>query len=187
MPVGKGLLPTKTPSLLDVRKSDKETIMKKRTRKIALLDRDGTLIFEPQDTKQVDSVEGIKLLPGVVRGLKLLQEEGFMLVMVSNQDGVGTPAFPLASFEAVQRKLLEILSKKGVVFDKVFICPHFEADNCLCRKPNIGLVKEFLSDIQVDERQSFMLGDRQSDEEFAENVGVRFIAAETNGVFPEIK
>ena len=110
-----------------------------------------------------------------------------MLVMVSNQDGVGTPSFPLERFEVVQQRLLDSLRKNGIIFDRIYICPHFETDGCMCRKPNTGLVNELLLNMQVDTQRSFVLGDRRSDAEFAKNIGIRFFAVETNNPFPKIE
>ncbi len=154
--------------------------------KVAFLDRDGTLIYEPPDTKQVDSLEKLRVLPGVISVLNRLSEQGFMLVMVSNQDGMGTDTFPRADFELVQQKLLNDLKENGIVFARVFICPHFETDNCICRKPKTGLLKEFLASIWIDMEQSFVLGDSLSDAELAQNIGIPFYAVQTNSIFPNI-
>lgn len=160
--------------------------MTTQLKKIAFLDRDGTLIYEPPDTKQVDSLDILRILPGVISTLKALIAQGYTLVMVSNQDGLGTVSFPRASFEAVQKKLLELFSEEGIVFEAIFICPHFESDKCKCKKPKTGLLTNFLKESSVDPRLSFMVGDRASDEEFAKNIGVRFFRTQTNGAFPRI-
>ena len=154
--------------------------------KLAFLDRDGVLIYEPQDTKQIDSLEKLEILPGVIAGLKSLISSGYKLVMVSNQDGLGTKSFPIKHFEVVQNKLLELLKKEGISFYKIFICPQFERDKCNCKKPKTGMVKKFLSEEQIDIEKSFMVGDRKSDEEFAENVGARFFQMDVNGSFPRL-
>lgn len=152
-------------------------------RKIAFLDRDGALIFEPQDTFQIDSIEKLQILPGVLEGLQALQKGGFELVMVSNQDGLGTESFPKKDFEAPQNKMLTIFEANGIKFSRVFVCPHFKEANCACRKPKTGLVDEFMREIEVDMAASFMYGDRETDRQFAENLGIRFIKADTNGLF----
>lgn len=151
--------------------------------KYAFLDRDGALIFEPQDTYQIDSLEKLKILPGVLEGLKKLIVQGYKLAMISNQDGLGTPSFPQEDFEKPHNKMLEIFKENGITFDKIFICPHFTKDACACRKPKIGLVEEFFRTTEVDRQNSFMYGDRDTDREFAENIGVRFVKADTNGAF----
>lgn len=154
--------------------------------KAAFLDRDGTLIYEPPDIKQVDSLEKLQILPGVIAGLNALLEQGYKLVMVSNQDGLGTKSFPKKDFVKVQNQVLEMFKNADIVFEQVFICPHFVKDNCGCRKPAIGLVKKFLKVSSIDYEQSFMVGDRKSDAEFAKNIGVRFFEMATNSSFPRI-
>ncbi|OIO53527.1 hypothetical protein AUJ46_05005 [Candidatus Peregrinibacteria bacterium CG1_02_54_53] len=151
--------------------------------KIAFLDRDGTLIWEPPETKQVDSIEKLRILPGVVEGLRSLQSDGFDLVLVSNQDGIGSSSFPTESFEAPQKEFLSQLEKEDVTFRSVFICPHKEAEKCSCRKPKTGLVDAFLQEEKVDLAASLMIGDRETDRAFAESIGVRFVSMETNGRF----
>ena len=152
--------------------------------KIAFIDRDGTLIWEPPETKQVDSLEKLRILPGVIEGLRTLQEDGFELVMVSNQDGIGTPSFPQEDFDKPQSALLELLSEQGIAFTEVFVCPHKQEDRCNCRKPQTGMVDVFLKENVIELDVSVMIGDRETDEVFAEALGVRFIRMETNGRFP---
>jgi len=154
--------------------------------KIAFIDRDGTMIFESPDTRQIDSLEKLELLPGVIEGLKRLQAEGYSLVMVSNQDGRGTKSFPEESFRKPQEKLLSLLKKEGIIFEKIFICPHFEKDRCKCRKPKTGLVDAFVKQVKMDREKSFVLGDRPTDLQFAENLGIRGFRMETNGPFARI-
>ncbi len=158
-----------------------EEIYKKN--KYAFIDRDGTLIFEPQDTFQIDSIEKLKILEGVVKGLKELKRQGYELIIISNQDGLGTSSFPLADFEAPQNKMLSVFEENGITFNKIFICPHLPSKNCGCRKPKTGLVKKFLKDNQIDKNNSFVCGDRPADKLFAKNIGVKFIPIQTNGDF----
>lgn len=154
-------------------------------KKYAFLDRDGTLIFEPLDTFQIDSIEKLKILDGVIKGLKELKRKGYKLIMVTNQDGLGTPSFPKADFEAPQNKFLTLLGNNGITFEKIFICPHLSSKNCGCRKPKTGLVKKFLREIQMDKEDSFVCGDRQTDKDFANNLEIKFIPMQTNGDFYE--
>lgn len=154
--------------------------------KYAFLDRDGTLIYEPQDTFQIDSVEKLRILPGVIEGLGFITDAGYKLIMVSNQDGLGTSSFPLSAFEEPQSKMLEIFRENGLIFEEIFICPHFEKDNCDCRKPKIGLFTEFLEKAEIDIVKSFVCGDRDSDKKLAENLGLRFVRADLNGDFGKV-
>lgn len=160
---------------------DKETNKKK----YAFIDRDGTLIFEPQDTYQVDSIEKLKILDGVIRGLKNLKKRGYELIMVTNQDGLGTSSFPLINFCQPHNKILRMFQKEGITFKKIFICPHLPVDRCRCRKPKTGLVKKFININGIDKDESFVCGDRESDKQFADNLGLKFIAMKTNGNFYE--
>lgn len=154
--------------------------------KIAFLDRDGTLIVEPPDTEQVDSLDKLKILPGVISVLQNLINQGYKLVMVSNQDGLDTKSFPKKDFEIVQDTLLKLLKKEGVEFYGIFTCPHFAKDKCNCRKPKAGLLKSFLQKELIDFEKSFMVGDRESDAGFAKNIGVKFFGMQTNSIFPRI-
>ncbi len=151
--------------------------------KYAFLDRDGTLIFEPQDTFQIYSIEKLKVLDGVIKGLKELKRLGYELIMVTNQNGLGTASFPKANFEAPQKKMLGIFKENGIRFKQIFICPHFLSENCTCRKPKIGLVENFLSQNQIDKDKSFVCGDRSTDKLFAQNLGIKFISMQTNRNF----
>ncbi len=123
-----------------------------KEKKIAFIDRDGTLIFEPQDTLQIDSIEKLQILDGVVESLQNLIKQGFELIMVTNQDGLGTSSFPTKNFEEPQKKLLDILKSNGVTFKKIYICPHVANEKCLCRKPNTGLVRDFLTNNMIDRK-----------------------------------
>lgn len=160
-----------------------KTYKKITLKKYAFLDRDGTLIFEPQDTFQVDSVDKLKILNGVIKGLKKLQKSGYELIMVSNQNGIGTPSFPKTTFEAPQNKMLSIFAKNGIKFKEIFICTDLPSANCRCRKPKIGLIKKFLAENSIDKNNSFMCGDRVSDKLFAKNAGIKYVPTQTNGNF----
>lgn len=153
-------------------------------KKYAFIDRDGTLIFEPEDTYQIDSLDKLQILPGVVEGMLALQNVGYTLIMVSNQDGLGTVSFPAVDFEIPQQKMLDTFRENGITFSQIFICPHLPKDNCNCRKPKTGLLDKFLTANRLDV-SSFVCGDRENDKLLAENLGVRFLPMETNGNFYE--
>lgn len=152
--------------------------------KVAFIDRDGVILFEPQDDFQVDSLKKYKILPGVFEGLKKLKKAGYKLVMVSNQDGIGTPSFPEKDFLVVQNKMVQDLWLNDTPFDEIFICPHFASENCECRKPKIGLIKKFLEKTPLNYAESFVIGDRESDMELAKNIGLKGIKTKVNGTFP---
>jgi imidazoleglycerol-phosphate dehydratase/histidinol-phosphatase len=148
--------------------------------KFLFIDRDGTLIEEPPD-EQVDSLEKVRWIPGVFTALQRLVAAGYELVMVTNQDGLGTPSFPRERFALVQNFVLHTLETQGIEFADVCICPHFAADNCQCRKPKTGIVREFLSGHGVDLAASAVIGDRDTDMELAHNLGVRGLRVRKDG------
>lgn len=139
--------------------------------KLLFVDRDGCLIEEPPD-EQVDSLEKFRLLPEVIPALRRFVDAGFELVMVSNQDGLGTDSFPLADFEPPQRLLLEILETQGVRFREILIDRHFPDQPNETRKPKIGMALHYLREGLIDRQHSLMVGDRDTDLEFARNLGV---------------
>lgn len=142
------------------------------TRKILFVDRDGTLIKEPPD-EQVDSLEKLELVEGVIPALLRLRDHGYAFVIVTNQDGLGTPSFPREKFELVQQTMLTLFRSQGIEFEEVLVCPHTAREGCLCRKPHLGLVRPYLTAGTVDLEASCVIGDRDSDLALAKNMGLR--------------
>ncbi len=142
--------------------------------KILFIDRDGTLILEPEDF-QVDALDKVHLVPDVVPALLELKAHGYRFVMVSNQDGLGTDSFPQADFDGPHALVMHLFESQGVSFDEVFICPHLPDDSCECRKPRTGLLTRYLAANSIDLDNSAVIGDRQTDMELAERIGVRGI------------
>ena len=156
--------------------------------KVLFIDRDGTIIQEPDDF-QVDDLRKVKFIPNVISALKELSQEGYQLVMVSNQDGLGTKSFPEEQFKLCQEFMLDTLSSEGVTFKEIFICPHFESDNCECRKPKTGLLSEFLTHNNIDTSRSYVIGDRETDMQLAEKMSIAGIKIDPNkaNAWKEIK
>ena len=148
--------------------------------RVLFVDRDGTLIEEPPD-EQVDSIEKIRFMPGVFDAMRQARVAGFKLAMVTNQDGLGSAAFPQASFDIPHQFMLDAFSSQGIEFDAVFVCPHRKSDGCDCRKPKIKLVEGWVREQQVDLAASAMVGDRATDIEFANNLGVRGLLVRRHG------
>ena len=148
--------------------------------RILFVDRDGTLIEEPPD-EQVDAIEKIRFMPGVFEAMRQARAAGFKLAMVTNQDGLGSASFPQAAFDVPHQFMLDAFSSQGVEFDAVFVCPHRKSDGCDCRKPKIKLVEAFVREQNADLAGSAMIGDRDTDLEFARNLGVRGLRVRRHG------
>lgn len=142
------------------------------TDKVLFIDRDGTLIEEPHDN-QVDALDKIRLVRGVIPALLELADNGYRFIMVSNQDGLGTESFPAEHFDACHDHVVALFESQGITFDETFICPHFESDGCDCRKPRTGLLTRYLAGNHLDTAKSAVIGDRSTDLELAERLGLR--------------
>ena len=143
-------------------------------RKILFIDRDNTLIDEPADM-QVDSVAKLKLQPDVIPALLKLKEAGYSFVMITNQDGLGSESFPYENFIIPHQLCLEIFKTQGIEFEAVLICPHAAYDSCGCRKPKLGLVQPYLQNKDIDFEQCYVIGDRITDIELANNMKIKGI------------
>ena len=149
-------------------------------KKILFIDRDGTIIREPED-EQIDSFEKLQFVPRTISSLAFLrQHTDYHFVMVSNQDGLGTPAFPENTFWPVQNFILDTLRGEEVEFDDILIDPHFPEDNAPTRKPQTGLVEKYMNDPEYDIAGSYVIGDRETDRRFAENIGCGFLQIDAN-------
>jgi len=144
-------------------------------KRILLLDRDGTLIIEPKDDPQIDSLEKLTFYPKVFQYLsRIAKELDFELVMITNQDGLGTDIYPEKDFWTVQDKMAQALEGEDVIFSEVLIDRSFPEDNAPTRKPRTGLLKEYLEG-DYDLVNSFVIGDRLTDMELAKNLGAKGI------------
>lgn len=144
-------------------------------RKILFIDRDGTLIKEPADDPQIDSFDKLSFYPGAITGLsKIAQLNEYTLVMVSNQDGLGTSSFPETDFWPVQHLVIETFLGSGVRFDEVCIDPSLPSENKPTRKPGVGMLTHYM-DGTWDLSNSYVIGDRMTDVALANNLGCRAI------------
>ncbi len=149
--------------------------------KILFIDRDGCLIEEPAD-EQIDSYAKFRLMPGVIAALQRCVDAGYRLVMVSNQDGLGTDAFPEADFEGPQALLLQILESQGIRFAEILIDRSFEHEGLDTRKPGVGMLRHYLADDGWRRGDSAVIGDRESDMRLAANLGVRGLRVGPQGM-----
>ena len=143
-------------------------------KKVLFIDRDGTLIFEPPITFQVNSLEEMIFLPMVISSLQKFVKAWFELVLVTNQDWLWTESNPRESYEKINNKIFEIFASEWIKFSEVFECPHFSEDNCECRKSNIWILWDYLDKNKIDFENSYVIWDRDTDMEFAKNIWVRF-------------
>ena len=149
-------------------------------KKVLFIDRDGTLAIEPPVDYQLDSFEKLEFYPKVFQYLgKIAKELDFELVMVTNQDGLGTDSFPEATFWPVHNFLINTFEKEGVVFTEQIIDKTFSKDNASTRKPNTGLLTHYFSEL-YDLENSFVIGDRLTDIELAKNLGAKGILINNN-------
>lgn len=154
--------------------------MSSAKRRILFLDRDGTLIIEPPD-KQIDSLEKLELVEAVIPALLQLKAHGYEFVIVSNQDGLGTPSNPIENFQPPHDKMLSLFSSQGIGFAAEHIDPHFEADASPNRKPGIGMLLDYLKSGELDLVDSWVIGDRQTDLQLADNMGIGGILCGPDG------
>lgn len=144
-------------------------------KKVLFIDRDGTLVIEPPIDYQLDSLEKLEFYPGVFQGLsKIVRELDFEIVMVTNQDGLGTDSFPEDTFWPAQNKIIQAFENEGIGFDEICIDKSFPADNAPTRKPGTALLIAYIYG-DYDLPNSFVIGDRDSDIQLAQNLGAKGI------------
>ena len=153
-----------------------------KPQRLLFIDRDGTLIEEPAD-EQIDSFDKLRFVKGVLRNLSFICNKlDFRLVMVSNQDGLGTDSFPEETFWPVHNFVLRTLEGEGIVFDDQLIDRHFPEDNSPMRKPGIEMLMEYINNPEYDLANSYVIGDRDTDRQLAENLGCKALILGHDGV-----
>ncbi|MCD8292958.1 MAG: bifunctional histidinol-phosphatase/imidazoleglycerol-phosphate dehydratase HisB [Prevotellaceae bacterium] len=144
-------------------------------KRVLFIDRDGTILREPAD-EQIDSYEKFSFVPGSITALSFIRRHtDYAIVMVSNQDGLGTPLYPEKDFWPTHNLMLDILQGEGVTFDAIHIDRSLPAENAPTRKPRLGMLQEYLNDEAYDLAGSYVIGDRDSDRQLAANLGCRFL------------
>ncbi len=142
-------------------------------KKVIFVDRDGTIIREPDD-EQIDSLEKLSFVPGAIAALRAITDSDYELVMVTNQDGLGTDSFPEETFLPAHNKMIETLEGEGVKFNAIYIDRTFEHENAPTRKPRIGMLTRYLSP-DYNLKESYVIGDRLTDLQLARNLGAKGI------------
>ncbi|SHL74298.1 imidazoleglycerol-phosphate dehydratase [Chryseobacterium carnipullorum] len=149
-------------------------------KKVLFIDRDGTLIVEPPVDFQVDSLEKLEFYPGVFQNLsKIVREMDYELVMVTNQDGLGTESFPFEDFIKPQEKMVKTFENEGIIFSDILIDRSFEHENLPTRKPGIGMLSKYIHG-NYDLENSYVIGDRSTDIQLAKNMGTQSIFLNEN-------
>ncbi len=144
--------------------------------KYLFIDRDGTLIESPPSPEQIDSIEKLRFYPNVITWLgRIATELSFKLVMVTNQNGLGTNEYPMESFLPAQNFMLNVLKNEDIIFSDIIIDGSHTEENSPLRKPRIGRMHAYLNNGDVDMQHSFVIGDRYTDVQFAKNLGCKGI------------
>ena len=149
-------------------------------KKVLFVDRDGTLIVEPPITEQVNTLEELEFLPGVIRNLYFIRKHtDYELVIVSNQDGLGTPAYPREVFDKIEAKMIQTFENEGITFDDIYFDESYPADNKPTRKPGTAMLTKYLNG-DYDLANSYVVGDRLTDMQLAKNLGCKGLLLSTD-------
>jgi|SRR6185436_2338902 len=148
---------------------------------VILLDRDGTVIFDPED-ERVDREDKIKLFPDSIEALKYLANHDFAVILISNQAGIAEGRINRGDFDRINNKVLEMLEPSGIKILKTYVCPHSPEDKCECRKPKPTMILDTIKEFNLDPKNLYMVGDRESDINAGINAGVKTILVKTANV-----
>jgi D-glycero-D-manno-heptose 1,7-bisphosphate phosphatase len=142
------------------------------TEKVVILDRDGTVVV---DRHYLSEPDGLELLPGAAEGLRQLYERGYKLIVITNQSGVGRGLFSLQRLCEIHDRLREMVSAVGARLEEIYFCPHIPEDECVCRKPRLGLLTRAASELNFSPANAIVIGDKMSDIEFGRRAGATTI------------
>ncbi len=161
------------------REQEKEGEIKKEKLKVSqavFLDRDGVI---NKEVEYLHEPEKFELLPNVLEGLKMLQDMGYKLIIVTTQAGIGLGYFTKEDFYKVNKKMFKDIAEKKIIIDKIYFCPHSLSEDCNCRKPKIGLFERGKEELNLDMKRSFMIGDKTDDIMAGKNAGLKTILVKT--------
>ena len=136
--------------------------------KVVILDRDGTIVI---DRHYLSDAARLEFLPGAAEGLRSMHEQGYRLIVISNQSGVGRGLFSLGSLHQMNERLQEMIQMSGARLERIYCCPHSPEEHCECRKPNTQLLMDAASELGFDPSRAIVIGDKRSDVEFGKRVG----------------
>jgi D-glycero-D-manno-heptose 1,7-bisphosphate phosphatase len=142
------------------------------TKKVIVLDRDGTIVI---DRGYLSDPAGLEFLPGAAEGLRRFHEDGYTLIIITNQSGVGRGTFSLDRLEEIHNRLREMMSAIGAPVERIYYCPHVPEAQCDCRKPNVQLMLRAAADLHFEPSGAVVIGDRSSDIELGHRVGARTV------------
>lgn len=149
--------------------------------KVILLDRDGTVIRDPED-ERVDKEEKIELFPDSIEALTYLADNDFSVIFITNQAGIAEGRISTEDFNRINSKIIEMLSPSGIKVLKTYMCPHVPEDKCECRKPKPTMILEAIKDFNLSPKDLYMVGDRESDINAGINAGVKTILVKTANI-----
>ncbi len=150
--------------------------------KAAFLDRDGVINVDVLD--YTSKIEHFKFLPGVFEGLKLLQEKGFLLVVITNQGGIAKGLYTIEDVNTLHQWMCAELEKRGIKITEIYFCPHHDVSGkCLCRKPGSLMLEKAMARFNVDAKESFFVGDKETDAKAAIAAGIKPVKVEVNSNF----
>ena len=153
----------------------KETVPRRR---VALIDRDGTIIV---DKVYLSDPDGIEFAPGAIEGLKLLRDAGFALVLITNQSGIARGLFDVATLERIHDRLRSMLAAEGLGLEAIYFCPHGPDDGCDCRKPKPGMIRKAMRDLGFRADEAALIGDSDADMGAAAAAGVAGVRVSAGG------